>query len=528
MVLHAALVAMPRGSLFILIALSLVICLWINTGVGLRSRASLAAASTRIFYVAPNGDDASDGTIEHPWATLHHAAEVLKPGEAVYIRAGNYPITQQIRAKHSGRPNAWIVYTAFPGERVVIDAAAIEVPPPSGSPPFPHDQGAFQLEKVRYIQVSNLEIINSRNAGFTIRQSHHVDLYNNKTENTFASGIGVWNGHHHRILGNTVINANTQELAFPGFPPKAETPHEAISIGSVKHFEVAYNLVQDGQKEGIDVKETSKLGVVHHNYVHHMQRQGLYVDGWGGLLEQVEVSDNVVHDCGGAGFVLSVEGGRGAKQIEIHHNLLYDNWGTGIFFSRWGRDGIRRQIKIHHNTVHHNGYGTPNPGERFYWLTGGLYLYSDRLQQIDIRHNIFSENTGFQIGYSDRYLRRSSNIAEVLQQKHISIEHNLISGVNTPEHPIYAGWAPDDYAHIYATPGTAVVAADPRYVAPETGNFYLQPDSPALGRSSPSYSRETPEILGAFPVETGEAGAGAPLWWQANFPPVIQSLQLEP
>ena len=38
----------------------------------------------------------------------------------------------------------------------------------------------------------------------------------------------------------------------------------------------------DSDKEGIDVKETSARGRVHHNLVHHLRRQGIYVDAWFG------------------------------------------------------------------------------------------------------------------------------------------------------------------------------------------------------------------------------------------------------
>jgi len=84
-------------------------------------------------------------------------------------------------------------------------------------------------------------------------------------------------------MGNTVVNAN--DLTMADFLNDfSEAPHEAISIGGVENFEVAYNLVKDGKKEGIDVKEKSKYGTVHNNYIYHMARQGLYVDSWFGVL----------------------------------------------------------------------------------------------------------------------------------------------------------------------------------------------------------------------------------------------------
>lgn len=483
---------------------------------GLKAESRVATVPDQFFYVAPHGSDRNEGSIAHPWGTIHHAAQVLKAGETVYLRAGVYSLTQQIQTKNSGTENAWITYAAFPGERVILDAKAIQVAPASGHPPFAHDQGAFQLENVAYIRVKTLEISNSHNSGFTVRNSHHIELYNNQTTNTFSPGIGVWNSQFQKVMGNTVINANAREMA--DFPFDAsETPHEAISLGSVENFEIAYNLVRNGQKEGIDIKGASKHGTVHHNYVHHMPRQALYVDSWDGTLEDVEVAHNVAHDCRGAGLALSVEGGTAAKDIRVHHNLLYDNLGTGIFFSRWGNDGLRENIKIYNNTVHHNGYGRPNPGESFYWITGGLYLFSDHLQAIEIKDNIFSKNAGFQIGYSDRYLKQNNNIDQVFQQKQIEITHNLIFGTNSTQYPIYAGWEPDNYANISATYGTAFITGNPQFINPAQGNFYLENHSPAIEPSQPNtMSNSSPSSIGAFPF-----GSKPDLWWQANFPPPL-------
>jgi hypothetical protein len=236
------------------------------------------------FYVDLNGNDSNPGTLNKPWATINHAAEVVKAGESVYIRGGTYRVNQQIRAKNSGTKIAWIVYSAYPGEQVIIDARDIQVGPPVGTPPFPHDQGAFQVEKVSYIRIKNLELNNSHSAGFTVRDSHHIELYNNTTKSTYSSGIAVWcdrkSGRiceHNRVLGNTIVDANTFEMLMPGFSKPGETPHEALSVGDIQYFEIAYNHLYKCVKEGIDVKGSSRHGTVHHNYVHNLERQGIYI-----------------------------------------------------------------------------------------------------------------------------------------------------------------------------------------------------------------------------------------------------------
>jgi len=456
------------------------------------------------FFVAPDGDDANPGTFAQPWATANHAAEVLEAGQTVYLRGGVYLLSRQVRPANSGREDAWITYRAYPGEQPVLDAAAIDNDPPNR---FSHDAGSFTIERKAYIRVIGLTVQHSHQAGFMVRDSQHIELLNNTADTTFSPGIGVWRTdgtdgftEHIKVIGNTVIHANTWDMLPKGYVKQGEPPHEAISIAGARHFEVAYNHVYDCDKEGIDVKETSAHGRVHHNYIHHVDRQGLYVDSWFGVLEDVEVDHNVVHDCRGAGMAISVEGGNEVVDVRIHHNLFYNNRGTGILFGRWGGDGLRTGIYIYNNTVHHNGYGPANPPTHYHWITGGLYLFSANLRNVEIRDNIFSDNKGFQIGYSDLYLQEGDDIAAIFAQKQISITRNLIYDTNAVTYPIRAGWT-DNFADIYAFDGEDALTGEPLFVSPAEGNFYRQPDSPGSD-------------VGAFP-----AGTPVEFWWKEDFPP---------
>jgi hypothetical protein len=462
------------------------------------------ATSPDAFFVAPDGDDAHPGTFEAPWATVNHAASVLTAGQTVYLRGGVYELPRQVLLAHSGREDAWITYRAYPGEEPVLDASAIDNDPPEQ---FSHDAGSFNIERKAYIRVIGLTVRNSHQAGFMVRDSQHIELLNNTADTTFGPGIGVWRTHgtdgrteHIKVLGNTVTRANTWAMLPQGYVREGEPPHEAISIAGAHQFEVAYNHVHNCDKEGIDVKETSAHGRVHHNYIHHNARQGLYVDSWFGLLEDVEVDHNVVHNCRGAGLALSVEGGKAASNIRIHHNLIYDNSGTGILFGRWGGDGLRTGIRIYNNTVHRNGYGPASPPTQYHWITGGLYLFSANLADVEIRGNIFSNNQGFQIGYSDLYGGEHEGIAGILERKQIVITHNLIHAPREVTYPIRAGW-PDNFADVYAFDGDDAVIGVPLFVAPAEGNFHLQRESPG-------------STTGAFPV-----GTDPDFWWRESFPP---------
>jgi hypothetical protein len=61
------------------------------------------AADPSILYVDVNlGSDSNDGSQEHPWSTINHAAEEVNPGDTVLIADGTYYITGNIHIATSG------------------------------------------------------------------------------------------------------------------------------------------------------------------------------------------------------------------------------------------------------------------------------------------------------------------------------------------------------------------------------------------------------------------------------------------
>jgi hypothetical protein len=477
--------------------------------------AAATKASTRAeFYVAADGSDDGPGTRNRPWATVNHAADVAEAGARVIIRGGLYVLRSQVRPHHSGRPEAWIEFVGYPGETAELDAAALQRASPTAL-----SNGAVQIEGVSFIRVANLTVINSHDAGFTIRDSSNVDLINNTTRRTFSSGIAVWDTNHQRIttkniriLANTVTRATIWDLAPPDERTRREPPHEAISIAGAVNFEVAYNLVSDSDKEGIDIKETSAHGRVHHNLVHHLRRQGIYVDAWFGQINDIEIVANVVHDCHGSGIALSAENGTLVDGIAIRRNLVFGNDGSGLYFSRWGANNPRRHITIANNVFHHNGYGKPAAGQDYYWQVGGIYLYSDNVHDVAIVKNILSSNRGFQIGYSELFLAHDRTWRDASQAQRICIADNLFDRIDLPAQ-IRSGGDPVDQVMIHAVSGALARFGNPRYRDAAHGDFSLRAGSPAPG---------TGRIAGVY-----GASARALVWWRRNFPPtVIEQHQL--
>ncbi|MBD3345496.1 MAG: T9SS type A sorting domain-containing protein [Chitinivibrionales bacterium] len=73
------------------------------------------------YYVATNGSNSSDGSLEHPFRTIQKAADICDAGDVCVIRGGMYHET--VTPQHSGSSSNPITYKAYPGERVIISGA---------------------------------------------------------------------------------------------------------------------------------------------------------------------------------------------------------------------------------------------------------------------------------------------------------------------------------------------------------------------------------------------------------------------
>ena len=76
-----------------------------------------------IYYVATNGNDCHSGSIEQPFRTINHAAQIAVAGDTVRVFGGTY--RESVDPKNSGVANARITYEAVEGEVPVIKGSEI-------------------------------------------------------------------------------------------------------------------------------------------------------------------------------------------------------------------------------------------------------------------------------------------------------------------------------------------------------------------------------------------------------------------
>lgn len=207
----------------------------------------MAGAAT--YYVAPNGNDAGNGTIEQPFATIQRAQEAVEAGDTVYIRGGTYLIPADRIAAYelddsyacvthlykSGTPENRIYYLAYPGEKPKFDFSQVK---PQG-----YRISAFWVN-ADWIHIKGLEVVGVQQT-ITGQNTQSECFSNSGSHNIYEllemhDGMGI--GFFSRSGGNNLIlNCD----AWRNFDPVCDTSGGANG-GNVDGFGSHYSNPGDG------------------------------------------------------------------------------------------------------------------------------------------------------------------------------------------------------------------------------------------------------------------------------------------
>ncbi|MDR3574158.1 MAG: right-handed parallel beta-helix repeat-containing protein [Anaerolineaceae bacterium] len=264
---------------------------------------SPAKAQGQTYYVSTSGSDSSDGSNAHPWLTIQHGADKLKPGDTLLINPGIYK-ESGIIVSNGGTAAAAVTIKAN-GSGVIIDNSG------SGM----HQDGLL-ITYANYVVVDGLTFQNSKRAGMRIDNSDHVTVRNS----TFANNE-TWG------LFTDFSNYTTVE--------------DSESYGAkLQH--------------GIYISNSSDYPTISHNRLHDNADCGLHMNGdismgGDGIISYGLVEGNIIYNngvSGGSGINMD-----GVTDTIVRNNLLYNNHASGISaYQIDGGSGSQRD-KIYNNSI---------------------------------------------------------------------------------------------------------------------------------------------------------------------------------
>src|SRR5262245_39092388 len=173
--------------------------------VGRKLPPRLRSSRGPVRYVAPWGSDRNRGTKAHPWRTIQHALDLLRPGQRAFVRRGTY--AESLVMDRAGSAVAPITVRAFPGERPIIH------PGGSGSMDYPLrvTAGAAYFRFAGFI-VEGAPLHSTMNIWVSDGQrqsgpapTHHIEISNCEIRRGTGTGLFVSpNTRAVQVIGNSV------------------------------------------------------------------------------------------------------------------------------------------------------------------------------------------------------------------------------------------------------------------------------------------------------------------------------------
>jgi hypothetical protein len=264
------------------------------------------------MFVDPAGSDSNDGRTEGTaFRTVQHAADVVRPGDVVYLRSGVYPV--QVGFNRSGTQADPIVWTSYPGEWAVFDGS-------NRTPAVDSDR--IWVSNASWNVFSNFEVRSSPREGIYV---------NGSSDNVFSN---LWiHGNHYSGITNYASNRNRYEYIvsfdnYDRYNPSGKIGDDAdgISLSSGDHNVIYATIVFNNSDDGIDTWRSTNSLVDH--VISHDNGRGAYGNGngikAGGNSELVHtmVRNSIAFNNRGAGFDENSGG-----DVHFYNNTAFGNDG---------------------------------------------------------------------------------------------------------------------------------------------------------------------------------------------------------
>jgi hypothetical protein len=190
----------------------------------------LAPAYAPTLFVATDGSDLHDGrSPERPLRSLQRAADLVRPGDVVWLRGGTYP--SAVLFSRSGTAEAPIVVESAPGECAVLSGAGLE------------GDARVQIWNVRHMVLRNLVVRDVRAEGIYLRDVRDSTVAHVRSHGHGGSGVLSMGGQRN-LFAYLVLHDNYD-------PPQGGNA-DGISVSSGDANRVTHCLAYRNSDDGVD------------------------------------------------------------------------------------------------------------------------------------------------------------------------------------------------------------------------------------------------------------------------------------
>ena len=306
------------------------------------------------YYVATNGTDNNNGSINSPWRSLKHAIDVAGAGDTIFMRGGTYTTNEVwIKDDMGGAPGQYMTIKNYPGETVSVGGSRW-----------------FDVEGP-YVRIEGLHF----------RLPYSIDINSNGqvVNNTF---IGSQAGYGVIFAGgdNLLIEGNHIEVTGGG-----DTQDHGIYLIHATNVVIRNNFISGASGYNIHIYDEDKGSgekkryenvLVENNFLTSSQeRAGIVIGAHDQTVEMdgITIRNNVFANHPWEGILIKYEP---ISNVTIINNTFYGNNDGGIniftgidnlvirnnIFANSGQSHIGISGSISNGTISHNLYSQPQSG----------------------------------------------------------------------------------------------------------------------------------------------------------------------
>lgn len=437
---------------------------------------SAGESLNRTFFVSLEGSNTNPGTMDKPWRDINFAVNnsQVSPGDSIFVRAGVY--NEDIETGISGEPGKIITIQNYENETVVIgdegtssnwrwtvvDQSHLLI---QGFIFQDYLGGGLQIRS-RFSDLSNVTIQGNIFKNQTVAPGKSAKTLH---VTSFTSGLPVQNIY---IFNNRFMNIDNGG-------------DETLTVSNLANrVHISGNSIENVQNIGIDIIGRPERGqpkniIIRNNNVSNSGQNGgtvsgIYLDGAG---ENILIENNIVSN-NRAGITLNLEpeaASLSTRYVIVRRNILYNNSVYNLKIGVGGANQVCENVGNLHNTVavHNTIYSS---------IKATSVVYFGCSNNIFFRNNIIGytyPNSSFEYYYRLDSPKAATNTWDIRQN--MFFEEN-----GSKSFAWEGGWYHqlNDFQDQVGFESSSFLG-DPKFVAVDQGDFYIQADSDVIDRAGP-------------------------------------------